>query len=159
MDVALVFNPTTRFVSPQYHTVFYDDFLTLEYVCKQVQPPHWSVLVHNASYVTTNEKNFIEDETWEAGPVSDDHKSRVPLVSTTPLRLDTPSRPLTATSVISPSVAASSVSRDTTNPSVSASMLPLLDHRLPTSDGSSVWPSDSTASSSNLRVQFQAHDD
>ena len=55
LNVALVFNPKTGFVSPQYHTVFDDDFSTLKYVRKQVQPLHWSVLVQNASQLTTDD--------------------------------------------------------------------------------------------------------
>ena len=54
-NVALVFNPTTGFVSSQYHTVFEESFSNLEYVRKQVQPPHWSVLVKNASQLTTDD--------------------------------------------------------------------------------------------------------
>ena len=154
VDVALVSNPTTRFVSSQYHTVFDDDISTLEYICKQVQPLHWSVLVRNASHLTTDEHFPIDNETWEAGPVSPEHKPCVPLVSTAPLRLENHSRPSTTTPVLSPSAAANSASGDTTNPLVSAFVLSLSDHRLPSSDSSSVWPSDSNALSSDLRVQF-----
>ena len=57
-DVALVFNPTTCYVSLLYQLVFNDDFLTLEYVQNQVHPPHWSILVKNLSQLATDE-NFM----------------------------------------------------------------------------------------------------
>ena len=68
LDVALVFNPVTGFVSPQYHLTFDDDFSTLEYVRKQLQPPHWSILVKNASQLATDENFTINQRTWEVSP-------------------------------------------------------------------------------------------
>ncbi len=47
--VALVYNPSTGHVSPQYHVVFDDDFITVPYMEAGTNPPHWSDLVHSSS--------------------------------------------------------------------------------------------------------------
>ena len=39
-NVALVLNPRTGHVSPQFHVVFDYDFTTVEYLCKKTVPPH-----------------------------------------------------------------------------------------------------------------------
>ncbi len=44
-NVALVLNPRTGHISPQFHVVFDDDFTTVEYHCKMTVPPHWTELV------------------------------------------------------------------------------------------------------------------
>ncbi len=43
-SVALVYNPSTGHVSPQYHVVFDDDFTTVPYMEAGAIPPHWSDL-------------------------------------------------------------------------------------------------------------------
>jgi hypothetical protein len=48
-SVALVYNPSTGHVCPQYHVVFDDDFTTVPYMEAGTIPPHWSDLVHSAS--------------------------------------------------------------------------------------------------------------
>ena len=44
-NVALVLNPNTGLVSPQYHVVFDDDFTTALHLGKGMVPPNWEELV------------------------------------------------------------------------------------------------------------------
>jgi hypothetical protein len=44
-SVALVYNPYTGHISPQYHVVFDDDFTTVPYMEAGMIPPHWSDLL------------------------------------------------------------------------------------------------------------------
>ncbi len=48
-SVALVYNPSTGHVSPQYHVIFDDDFTMVPYIEPGMIPPHWSDLVHSSS--------------------------------------------------------------------------------------------------------------
>ncbi len=48
-SVALVYNPPTWHVSPQYHGVFDDDFAMVPYMEAGKIIPHWSDLVHSSS--------------------------------------------------------------------------------------------------------------
>ncbi len=43
-NVALVFNPKTTRVSPQYHAIFDDDFTTVSYMEQGKVPPYWEEL-------------------------------------------------------------------------------------------------------------------
>ena len=47
-NVALVLNPNTGFVSPQFHVVFNDDFTTVSHLQKGTVPPNWDTLVTNS---------------------------------------------------------------------------------------------------------------
>ena len=40
-NVAVVLNPNTGLVSPQYHVVFDDDFTTAPHLRKGTVPPNW----------------------------------------------------------------------------------------------------------------------
>jgi hypothetical protein len=44
-SVVLVFNPCTGRVSPQYHIIFDDTFLTIPYMDAGTVPPHWEDLL------------------------------------------------------------------------------------------------------------------
>jgi hypothetical protein len=49
-SIALVYNPSTGHVSPQYHVVFDDDFtMVLPYMEAGTIPPHWSDLLQSSS--------------------------------------------------------------------------------------------------------------
>jgi hypothetical protein len=48
-SVALVYNPSTGHVSPQYHVVFEDDFTMVPYMEAGTIPPHWSDLLQSSS--------------------------------------------------------------------------------------------------------------
>ena len=55
-NVALVLNPKTLRVSPQYHIVFDDEFSTVPFMRNGEIPPHWSQLVTSAAELVTDEE-------------------------------------------------------------------------------------------------------
>jgi hypothetical protein len=54
-NVALVLNPRTLRVSPQFHIVFDDEFSTVPFMRNGEIPPHWSELVKRAAVLATDE--------------------------------------------------------------------------------------------------------
>jgi len=54
-SVALVFNPKTAQVSPQYHIVFDDGFSTVPYMERGEVPPNWDDLCHLSAESATDE--------------------------------------------------------------------------------------------------------
>ena len=62
-NVALVWNPTTVRVSPQYHVVFDDDFTTVPYMEAGTLSPYWQDLIKHWSEMATTEDVFKAD-TW-----------------------------------------------------------------------------------------------
>ena len=60
-NVALVWNPTTGRVSPQYHVVFDDDFTTVPYMEAGTLPPNWEDLVHHSCETATAEEVELAD--------------------------------------------------------------------------------------------------
>ncbi len=62
-NVALVLNPKTGLVSPQFHVVFDDDFTTVPHLRKGTVPPNWADLVRHSSEKTTSEF-FDLTKTW-----------------------------------------------------------------------------------------------
>ncbi len=62
-SVALVYNPSTGHVSPQYHVVFDDDFTTVSYMETGTIPPHWPDLVHSSSEMASKQA-FNLTEAW-----------------------------------------------------------------------------------------------
>ena len=54
-SVALVFNPRTGRVSPQYHVVFDDTFSAVPYMDAGTEPPHWHDLLKYSSEKATDE--------------------------------------------------------------------------------------------------------
>jgi hypothetical protein len=65
-SVALVLNPTTGHVSPQFHVVFDDTFSTVPFMREGTVPSHWAELVRNSSEVATDE-SFDIAKTWFEG--------------------------------------------------------------------------------------------
>ena len=61
-SVALVLNPRTGHVSPQYHVVFDDLFTTVAYMKKSEVPPNWGELVSKSKQVT--EEDYDLAKTW-----------------------------------------------------------------------------------------------
>ena len=49
-SVALVLNPQTGLISPQFHVVFDDDFSTVPHLRAGTVPPNWAQLVESSSY-------------------------------------------------------------------------------------------------------------
>jgi hypothetical protein len=54
-SVALVLNPRTGHVSPQFHVVFDNLFTTVSYMKKSEVPPNWAELVEKSSEQVTDE--------------------------------------------------------------------------------------------------------
>jgi hypothetical protein len=54
-SVALVYNPSTGHVSPQYHVVFEDDFTMVPYMEARMIPPHWSDLLQTSSEMSSKQ--------------------------------------------------------------------------------------------------------
>ena len=54
-SVALVYNPSTGHVSPQYHVVFDNDFTTVPYMEAGMIPPHWSDLLQSSSELASKQ--------------------------------------------------------------------------------------------------------
>ncbi len=62
-SVALVLNPRTGQVSPQFCVVFDDLFTTLPYMKKSEVPPNWAELVEKSSEQVTDE-DYDLAKTW-----------------------------------------------------------------------------------------------
>jgi hypothetical protein len=62
-NVALVFNPTTGHVSPQFHVVFDDEFSTVPFMEKGQIPPNWDELYNNNRDLATDE-DFNLAKSW-----------------------------------------------------------------------------------------------
>ena len=60
-SVALVLNPSTGHVSPQYHLVFDDEFTTVCHMREKTVPPNWRELVENSSFSSTEEQFSLAD--------------------------------------------------------------------------------------------------
>lgn len=69
-NVALVFNPTTGYVSPQYHVVFDDDFSTVPYMLKAQIPPNWEELYNNSKELATDE-DYNLAQSWFSEQAND----------------------------------------------------------------------------------------
>ncbi len=54
-SVALVYNPSTGHVSPQYHVVADDDFTTVPCMEAGTIPPHWSDLLQSSSELASKQ--------------------------------------------------------------------------------------------------------
>ena len=84
--VALVLNPRTGHVSPQYHVVFDDLFTTVAYMKKSEVPPNWTELVAKSSERVTNEDYdlakiwlFPDAESGDIAMQTNQTKSIVPI--------------------------------------------------------------------------------
>ena len=53
-SVALVLNPRTLHISPQYHVVFDDDFTTVQYLSSEDTPPTWTQLCKDSRELATD---------------------------------------------------------------------------------------------------------
>ena len=65
-SVALVWNPTTGRVSPQFHVVFDDDFSTVPSMVSGTIPPNWGELLKHSSEMATPKDVNLAD-TWLYG--------------------------------------------------------------------------------------------
>jgi hypothetical protein len=69
-SVALVFNPKTARVSPQYHVIFDDDFSTVPYMERGEVPPNWDDLCRLSAESATDESIDLALE-WMSGQQMD----------------------------------------------------------------------------------------
>ena len=76
--VALVLNPHTLHVSPQFHVVFDDDFTTVPYLRSGEEPPQWKDLVAKSSEISTD-KNFDLASEWTSDHFQIDESQIDPL--------------------------------------------------------------------------------
>jgi hypothetical protein len=65
-NVALILNPRTGHVSPQFHVVFDDEFTTVPYLCTSMVPPHWADLVRSSATIQMYTEK--QDGTWQSIP-------------------------------------------------------------------------------------------
>ncbi len=71
-SVALVLNPKTGHVSPQYHVVFDDDFTTVPFLRNGHEPSHWEQLCQKSSEKVTTEAYDLA-KTWVTTPMQPPH--------------------------------------------------------------------------------------
>ena len=81
-SIALILNPTSGHVLPQFHVVFDDTFSAVPFMWEGTIPPNWAELVRNSTETATDE-NFDIAKTWFESSVdpSEISPSDVPLVS------------------------------------------------------------------------------
>ena len=60
-SVALVFNPATGHVSPQFHVVFDNDFSTVPFMQRAIVPPNWNELYNTSRELATDEEFDLAD--------------------------------------------------------------------------------------------------
>ena len=58
-SVALVLNPMTLHVSPQFHCVFDDDFSTVPYMRKSEMSPNWTELVQSLQGIAYAKRAYL----------------------------------------------------------------------------------------------------
>jgi hypothetical protein len=63
-NVALILNPRTGQVSPQFHIVFDDYFTTVQYLCTGTVPPHWADLVRSPATIQMYTEKQVG--TWQS---------------------------------------------------------------------------------------------
>jgi hypothetical protein len=65
-NAALIFNPGTGHVSPQFHVIYDDDFTTVPYICTATIPPYRADLVCATSKLHVHTKKQVD--TWQSLP-------------------------------------------------------------------------------------------
>jgi hypothetical protein len=65
-NVALIFNPRTGHISPQFHIIFDDDFMTVPYLRTATIPSYWADLVRASSKLHVYTKRQVD--TWQSLP-------------------------------------------------------------------------------------------
>ena len=63
--MALVLNPKTGLVSPQYYVVYDDQFSTVHHMRDLTVPPNWAQLVQNSSELVTTEQYDLTKTLFE----------------------------------------------------------------------------------------------
>ena len=138
-SVALVLNPATGHVSPQYHLVFDDTFSTVSSMRTGTVPANWRQLVETSSFCSTDQNYDLNDIWFQESTLDDDNPdSAVPLLPGPTLPLGTTSDDLFGSAAPS-SVATSSV------PSASEGESLVSADSSPASEGDDIPPSSSPA--------------
>ncbi len=65
-NVALILNPRTGHVSPQFLVVFDDDFTAVQYLCTGMVLPHWADLVRSSAMIQMYTE--MQVGTWQTIP-------------------------------------------------------------------------------------------
>ena len=78
-SVALVLNPRSGLISPQYHVVFDDEFSTVPHLNSTDVPPQWLALVKNSSERAMTE-DYTLAETWYKEPSEDESPIQIPII-------------------------------------------------------------------------------
>ncbi len=65
-NVCLIPNPRMGHVSPQFHVVYDDDFMTVPYLRSADVPPHWAKLVEASSHLEVHTERQVG--TWQSLP-------------------------------------------------------------------------------------------
>ena len=98
-SVALVFNPLTGRVSPQFHVVFDDDFTTVPFMVKGETPPNWEDLCKH-SFESSTDEAVDQAMDWLAGQDDgvatgrDNTASTAPMMGSPGQRISDPFAPL-----------------------------------------------------------------
>jgi hypothetical protein len=72
-NVALIFNPHTGHISPQFHVVSDDDFTTVPFLRPSQIPPFWAELIHTSSKLYVYTKRQLPELTPKIGDFTSDH--------------------------------------------------------------------------------------
>jgi hypothetical protein len=65
-NISLILNPQTGHVSPQFHLIYDDDFVTVSFLRTATVPPHWAELVHASSTLHVYTERQVD--TWQSFP-------------------------------------------------------------------------------------------
>jgi hypothetical protein len=65
-NVGLILNPRTGHVSPQFHVVYDNDFMTVPYLRSIDVPPHWAQLIEASSHLEVQTERQVG--TWQSLP-------------------------------------------------------------------------------------------
>ena len=65
-NVGLILNPSTGNVSPQFHVVCDNEFMTVPYLQTTTVPPHWAALVKASSHLEVLTEQQVG--TWQSLP-------------------------------------------------------------------------------------------
>ena len=76
-NVALVLNPQTGHISPQYHVVFDDTFSTVPFLRSGEEPPNWVELVRTSSEKVTTEAYEVADH-WNQAENAESEDQNLP---------------------------------------------------------------------------------
>ena len=71
-SVALVMNPKSGLVSPQFHVVFDDTFSTVPHLRSATVPSNWEQLVRNSKELVTKEDYNLARTWFDGNPVSNE---------------------------------------------------------------------------------------